>query len=107
MLDNKWQDKPYKFYFHPKNDSGTREVKNTFDMDWNLYFNPTQKLDQVKLNGKTWEEWRKLGKDTHSVYADPLFVDPDRYDFNLKPDSPAFALGFQPIDMSTVGPRQK
>ncbi|MBN2329378.1 MAG: right-handed parallel beta-helix repeat-containing protein [Candidatus Omnitrophica bacterium] len=105
LLDNNWKDEPYEFYFRPIGDSGTREVKNTFDMDWNIFYNPGLKLEQVEFNGASWEEWRGRGKDLHSLYADPLFVDPDGYDFTLKPESPAFDLGFQPIDMSTVGPR--
>ncbi len=53
------------------------------------------------------EEWRRMGFDTHSVVADPLFVDPTTDDFRLKPDSPALKLGFQPIDQSKIGPREK
>lgn len=105
LLDNKWRDKPYQFYFHPKNAGGTREMTSTFDMDWNLYYNPKLTLDEVKFNGLNWDQWRKTGKDAHSVYADPLFVDPARYDFRLRPDSPALAMGFAPIDVTTVGPR--
>jgi len=41
------------------------------------------------------------------VIADPLFVDPDKGDFTLKPDSPALKMGFQPIDVSKVGPRPR
>lgn len=70
-----------------------------------IYFNPGQKLDAVKFNGNTWADWQKRGKDTHSQYADPQFVAPDQGDFTLKPNSPAFALGFRPIDISQVGPR--
>jgi endo-1,4-beta-xylanase len=40
------------------------------------------------------------------VIADPLFVNPGNYDFSLRPDSPALKLGFQPIDLREVGPRQ-
>lgn len=105
LLDGNWKDKPYTFYFHPKDGSGTRETTSTFDMDWNVYFNPTQKLDEVQFNGMTWDQWRKTDKDTRSVYSDPLFVDPDKYDFRLKPDSPALKMGFEPIDVTAVGPR--
>ena len=105
LLDNNWRDKPYTFYFHPKNKSGTREVTSTFEMDWNVYYNPNLKLDEVRFNDLTFEQWKKVGKDLHSLYADPLFVDPDKFDFRLKPGSPAFALGFKPLDLSTVGPR--
>ncbi|UCC97693.1 MAG: right-handed parallel beta-helix repeat-containing protein [Phycisphaerales bacterium] len=105
LLDKSWRDKPYTFHFHPKNAGGTREVTSTFDMDWNVYYNPALSLDDVRFNGLTFEAWRKTGKDVHSVYADPLFVDAERFDFRLKPESPALALGFQPIDLSIVGPR--
>ena len=37
--------------------------------------------------------------------ADPLFVDPANADYRLKPDSPAFQLGFQAIDFDRIGPR--
>lgn len=106
LLDGNWKDKPYTFYFHPKDGSGTREMTSTFDMDWNVYYNPTQKLDDVQFNGMRWDQWRKTGKDTRSVYADPLFVDPDNHDFRLKPDSPALKMGFEPIDVAAVGPRE-
>jgi len=105
LLDKNWRDKAYTFYFHPKNAGGNREVTSTFEMDWNVYYNPTLKLDEVQFNSLTFEEWRKTGKDVHSVYADPLFVDAERFDFRLRPESPALALGFRPIDISTVGPR--
>jgi len=35
----------------------------------------------------------------------PLFVNAGNFDFRLRPDSPALKMGFQQIDMSTVGPR--
>ena len=105
LFSKNWKDVPYSFYFHPKDKRGTATVTNTFECDWNLYFNPSQKLEEIKFNGNTWFEWQKRGKDAHSKYADPLFVDPDQGDFTLKPESPAFPLGFKRIDISQAGPR--
>ena len=51
----------------------------------------------------TLEEWRALGFDQHSVYADPLFVDSGKGDYRLKPDSPALSLGFKNFDVSSAG----
>lgn len=71
-----------------------------FRWEKNLFWNPagTKGLP---------EKWKDLGLDKESVVADPLFVAPEKGDFTLKPDSPALKLGFQPIDVSQVGPRPR
>ena len=104
LLSKKWQDQPYKFYSSALREP--QEVTSTFDMDYNLYYNPRQPIEQVTFNGQQWAEWQKGGKDVHSVYADPLFVDAAAFDFRLKPNSPALMLGFQPIDITNVGVRK-
>lgn len=45
------------------------------------------------------------GQDEGSIVADPLFKDPEHSDFALAPDSPARALGFEPLDPATAGRR--
>jgi parallel beta-helix repeat protein len=107
LLNKNWEDKPYQFYFRANVPPNWREVNETFDMDYNLWFNPGKKLEEVDFNGKTWEKWNAMGKDIHSLYADPLFIDAEHFDFRLKENSPAFQLGFKNIDTSTVGPRGK
>jgi hypothetical protein len=59
----------------------------------------------------TLEEWQALGFDTHSVFADPLFVDSGNGDYRVRDDSPALKLGFEnfPMDLwglSNGGPRR-
>jgi len=54
---------------------------------------------------KSWAAWRKSGQDAHSVVADPLFVNPAKDDYRLKPESPAFPLGFEPIPVERIGLR--
>jgi hypothetical protein len=49
------------------------------------------------------QRWRELGFDTHSEIADPMFINPGEGDFRLKPASPAFKLGFRPIDTRQIG----
>lgn len=51
-----------------------------------------------------WASWQAAGHDRSSLVADPLFVDPMRDDYRLKPDSPAFKLGFAPIPVEKIGP---
>ena len=54
---------------------------------------------------QSFADWRKRGLDEHSITADPLFVDLANDDYSLKPESPAFKVGFKPIDLSRVGIR--
>jgi len=71
--------------------------------------------DDVRLfpDNQTLPEWQahgvaggKLGgEDKHSVVADPHFANAAAHNYTLQEGSPALALGFVPIDLSTVGPR--
>src|SRR4030065_217985 len=70
-------------------------------MERNCYWNESGA--EIKPAGVTLEEWRQLGRDKNSIIADPLFVDPDRYDFRLDPNSPAIELGFKPLDYTKAG----
>lgn len=46
------------------------------------------------------------GMETGSRIADPCFADPEHDNFSLRPESPAFQMGFHPIDTHDVGPRR-
>lgn len=67
----------------------------------NLYFDASGQ--PLAFGDDTFEEWQERGMDLDSLVADPLFVDPERFDFRLKPESPAFQLGFQALDLSQAG----
>ncbi len=76
---------------------------NVCRFDHNLYWNVSGQ--SVLFGNKTLAEWQARGQDTNSVVADPLFVDPARGDFRLRPGSAAKRIGFVPWDGSCVGPR--
>jgi hypothetical protein len=61
-------------------------------MEWEL----REPCDQV---------WREAGRDRHSVFADPGFVDAHARDLRLRPGGPADELGIRPPDASRAGPR--
>jgi len=86
---------------------GSNWKDDRYLMDGNLYWNPKVPADSVRFASWTFAEWQARGQDVHSVIADPLFADPERGDFTLRPGSPAFQLGFRPIDLRTVGPSRK
>jgi len=48
---------------------------------------------------------KAAGQDNSSLIADPLFVGPEKDDFRLRPRSPAVEIGFEPWDLTVVGPR--
>lgn len=74
-----------------------------FNFQDNLYYRTDGR--PIKFMKFSVEKWQKSGQDTASIFADPKFVDPEHGDYNLETDSPAFALGFVPIDMTAIGPR--
>jgi hypothetical protein len=59
-----------------------------------------------KLTKEEFEKWTAQGPDRHSVLTDPLFVNADKDDYRLRPDSPALKMGFKPIPVEKIGPYQ-
>lgn len=51
----------------------------------------------------TWTQWRELGFDENSLLADPLFQAADKDDYRLRPESPAWGLGFKRIPVEQIG----
>ncbi|MBU6398918.1 MAG: right-handed parallel beta-helix repeat-containing protein [Verrucomicrobia bacterium] len=94
-------------YFDSGDLLGSNWSGDNFKMDDNLYFDtrPGASTATLRLAGNTWEQWHQRGQDVHSLVADPRFVNPAKYDFRLRRHSPAFQLGFHPIDLSQVGVR--
>ncbi len=84
LLDGSWDDGNYRF-------------------NRNVYF----RTDGKPFEFAKWSfaEWQKRGQDAGSIIADPLSTDPENADFTLKPGSPADKIGFRPIDLKDVGPR--
>ena len=79
------------------------------EMDYNLFaveagsFSTAYTPRDGKLTRYSFEQWWTQGYDQHSVCADPIFVEPEKGDYRLKPESPALQLGFTNIDLTGVG----
>ena len=80
-------------------------VKQTLAVcDHNIYFHAAGGPLQIRgIGDGTFAEWKKLGFDEHSLVTDPLFVDASGGDYRLRPDSPAYGLGFRPIPLERIG----
>ena len=112
-------DKAYLLEVHDYNDRQIAESDN------NLFFNTAGKYEIHDRDGRlsgvvsgppltaddpsriSLDEWRELGYEANSITADPMFVDPVKDDYRLRPDSPAFKLGFQEIDTKQIGVRDE
>ncbi|MEA1951420.1 MAG: right-handed parallel beta-helix repeat-containing protein, partial [Planctomycetota bacterium] len=82
---------------------GSNWKDDNFRMDRNLYWNAAGKpiVFPGGLDFRQWQEKRR--KDVHSLVADPKFVNPAKDDYTPQPDSPAFKLGFKPLDVAKAG----
>ena len=72
----------------------SRLDEHVIRIDGNLYFHAGGK-EPVIRGVVPWADWQKRGFDRNSVIADPLFLDPAHDNYTLRPDSPAFKLGFE------------
>jgi hypothetical protein len=85
---------------------GSNWTNGNFLFRRNLYWDAQGRPLKFGEPTPTLEEWQARGQDVDSVIADPKFADPEHNDFTLASDSPAFTeIGFEPFDLSTVGPR--
>ena len=82
------------------------------EWDNNLYFSDRGEFQGAAIffhSGRqitkvyTIEEWRAKGFDLDSVFADPMFLDPDNDNYRVKPESPALKLGFKNFNMEEFG----
>ena len=107
---------PFFFLYRPREHE--RVEDRPFRSDMNLLWDVSGDLPawgaqgfDVNQPGKGFERtfdtdaWRAIGLDLASVLGDPECADLAGHDFTLAPDSPAFALGFRPIEAADVGPR--
>ena len=84
---------------------GSDFERDSVAVDHNLYFNPDGGL---KFAGGTLTDFRRTsGNDVNSLVLDPKFRDPEKADFSFKRGSPYQRIGFEPFDLSGVGPRPR
>jgi hypothetical protein len=88
---------------------GSSWSDDQFAIDWNCYWDTRagNAPSDMKFAGGSLEQWRTRGHDRHSQIADPLFAALGKDNFTLPKTSPALKLGFQPIDLTKVGPRRQ
>lgn len=69
--------------------------------DNNIYWDTRTK--DIKFGDMTFAEWKKTGKDIHSIIADPGFVDPMNFNFNFINNRVTRKVKFIPFDYSKAG----
>ncbi len=81
-----------------------RKARPDFRFDHNLYWT-TGDEPLLFADDRTWDQWRELGNDLHSVVEEPGFKDPAKGDFTLISTAAVEKIGFQPFDLSAAGRR--
>lgn len=76
-------------------------TNGTADFDSNCYWDARSR--QPDFHGLNFKDWQELGRDKNSIIADPLFVDPENFDFRLRRQTVARKIGFKPFDYSKAG----
>jgi hypothetical protein len=69
--------------------------------DNNIYWDTRTK--DIRFADQDFSTWKKAGKDIHSLIADPMFVDPGKFDFNFRKSSVIRRTGFVPFDWTNAG----
>jgi len=103
-----WKEYEVSFKFPAPGDRDWREPMKSLRIRFDIRQpQGTIWVDEVTLHEAValdeWASWQALGQDRHSLIADPLFLNPDNDDYRLRPNSPAFQLGFKPIPMEKIG----
>jgi len=65
--------------------------------DYNLYFGLSKPRFDWDGKGRSWDEFKAIGQETHAILRDPQFKDPAQGDYRLLPQSPARGAGL-PLD---------
>ena len=81
-------------------------------VDYQLFWTTTEAEPTFISSGQRLNEydeemtltaWQEKGHDKHSLFADPMFIDPASGDYRVSPESPAFKLGFKNFPMDQFG----
>lgn len=82
------------FMTSPRGARMPSEIAKGKRVDGNLYY---------AADAKVKDRFIQFGWDVNSILGDPLFMDPARGDFRVKPGSPAFDIGFKNFPMDQFG----
>ena len=72
------------------------------------FFRNTESKSVITAAGKRYSslgEWQAAsGQEQHSIFKDPGYADPERWDFRLSPGSPNLGAGENGATMGALGP---
>ena len=78
------------------------KIEDWGTFDHNLWWNVNHPDFVANKEIRSLEQWQQH-QGEHSVFADPMFIDPANRNYQVKPESPALKLGFKNFPMDQFG----
>lgn len=112
MATNEWQEFEATGRMLRENETGWKPWMTSFWLRVDCHEPAGQVfIDDVRISEAEgldeWAAWQNAGWDKNSLVADPLFVDWKNDNWRLKPESPAFKLGFKALPVDEMGIRKE
>jgi hypothetical protein len=85
-------------FYNTNSESKLARLLDLARPDYNLFYTPDESSGR-----DFFAKIQATGHEEHGQFANPLFIDIEKGDIRLRPDSPALIMGIKSIDIEKIG----